>query len=63
MLFNKQSILHCALAGSFIQQRFTQRDLSKRTIVYIIDPATEALSDSLEFKVSDPLGNTGPSHT
>uniref|UniRef100_A0A4W5KXM8 Uncharacterized protein n=1 Tax=Hucho hucho TaxID=62062 RepID=A0A4W5KXM8_9TELE len=38
------------------------RDQSKRTIVYIKDPATEALSDSLEFRVSDPLGNTGPSH-
>ncbi|XP_029615890.1 FRAS1-related extracellular matrix protein 1-like [Salmo trutta] len=38
------------------------RDQSKRTIVYIIDPATEARSDSLEFRVSDPLGNTGPSH-
>uniref|UniRef100_A0A673VRZ1 Fras1 related extracellular matrix 1a n=1 Tax=Salmo trutta TaxID=8032 RepID=A0A673VRZ1_SALTR len=55
--------LENTIKGSFIQQRFTQRDLSKRTIVYIIDPATEALSDSLEFKVSDPLGNTGPSHT
>ncbi|KAM9400758.1 FRAS1-related extracellular matrix protein 1a isoform 1-T2 [Salvelinus alpinus] len=55
--------LENTIKGSFIQKRFTQRDLSKRTIVYIIDPATEALSDSLEFRVSDPLGNTGPSHT
>ncbi|CAB1345182.1 unnamed protein product [Coregonus sp. 'balchen'] len=55
--------LENTIKGSFVQQRFTQRDLSKRTIVYIIDPVTEAMSDSLEFRVSDPLGNTGPSHT
>ncbi|KAJ8008243.1 hypothetical protein DPEC_G00102780 [Dallia pectoralis] len=55
--------LENSVTGSFVQQRFTQRDLNKRTIVYIIDPATEALSDSLEFRVSDHLENTGPPHT
>uniref|UniRef100_A0A6Q2ZGQ8 C-type lectin domain-containing protein n=1 Tax=Esox lucius TaxID=8010 RepID=A0A6Q2ZGQ8_ESOLU len=55
--------LENSATGSFVQQRFTQWDLNRRTIVYVIDPATEALSDSLEFRVSDPLGNTGPSHT
>ncbi|KAL0970327.1 hypothetical protein UPYG_G00240500 [Umbra pygmaea] len=55
--------LENTVTGSFVQQRFTQRDLSKRTIVYIIDPATDALSDSLDFRVSDILGNTSPSHT
>ncbi|XP_040887458.1 FRAS1-related extracellular matrix protein 1a [Toxotes jaculatrix] len=49
--------------GGFVPQRFSQSELSKRTIVYIIDPERESLSDSLEFRVSDPLGNTGPSHT
>ncbi|KAM4612074.1 FRAS1-related extracellular matrix protein 1a [Polymixia lowei] len=49
--------------GDFVQQRFSQTDLNKRTIVYIINAAKESLSDSLEFRVSDPLGNTGPSHT
>lgn len=44
-------------------QRFSQVELNKRNIVYIINPETESLSDSLEFTVSDPLGNTGPPHT
>ncbi|XP_030579126.1 FRAS1-related extracellular matrix protein 1a isoform X2 [Archocentrus centrarchus] len=48
--------------GGFVPQRFFQMELNKRTIVYIISLDTEALSDSLEFRVSDPLGNTGPSH-
>ncbi|XP_071370696.1 FRAS1-related extracellular matrix protein 1a, partial [Centroberyx affinis] len=48
--------------GDFVQQRFSQTDLNKRTIIYIINQAKESLTDSLEFRVSDPLGNTGPSH-
>ncbi|KAM9718007.1 FRAS1-related extracellular matrix protein 1a isoform 1-T1 [Menidia menidia] len=49
--------------GSFVSQRFSQTELNRRTIVYIIDPDSEALADSLEFRVSDPLGNTGTTHT
>ncbi|XP_034712307.1 FRAS1-related extracellular matrix protein 1a isoform X2 [Etheostoma cragini] len=48
--------------GGFVPQRFSQIELTKRTIAYIINPDMESLSDSLEFTVSDPLGNTGPSH-
>ncbi|XP_076828088.1 FRAS1-related extracellular matrix protein 1a isoform X2 [Brachyhypopomus gauderio] len=48
--------------GDFVRQRFTQRDLNRRNILYIINTALEALTDSLEFAVSDLLGNTGPSH-
>ncbi|XP_047425059.1 FRAS1-related extracellular matrix protein 1a isoform X2 [Mugil cephalus] len=48
--------------GRFAPQRFPQVELNKRTIVYVINPDKETLSDSLEFRVSDPLGNTGPSH-
>nr|XP_046236498.1 FRAS1-related extracellular matrix protein 1a isoform X2 [Scatophagus argus] len=48
--------------GGFVPQRFSQKELNKRTIVYIINTERESLSDSLEFRVSDPLGNTGPSH-
>nr|XP_023676697.1 FRAS1-related extracellular matrix protein 1 [Paramormyrops kingsleyae] len=50
-------------SGQFIRQRFTQRDLNRRNILYVINPASSALSDSLEFKVSDPLGNANPTHT
>ncbi|TSL34592.1 FRAS1-related extracellular matrix protein 1 [Bagarius yarrelli] len=54
--------LENATNGGFVRQRFTQRDLNKRNILYIINPSLEALSDSVEFAVSDPLGNTGPPH-
>lgn len=54
------SFLLCA--GGFVPQRFLQMELKKRSIVYIISLDTEAVSDSLEFTVSDLLGNTGPRH-
>ncbi|XP_056318384.1 FRAS1-related extracellular matrix protein 1a [Danio aesculapii] len=49
-------------SGEFVRQRFSQMDLNRRNILYIINSALDALSDSLEFAVSDALGNTGPSH-
>ncbi|XP_031730137.1 FRAS1-related extracellular matrix protein 1a isoform X2 [Anarrhichthys ocellatus] len=48
--------------GGFVPQHFSQMELNKRTIAYIISPDKESLSDSLEFTVSDPLGNMGPPH-
>uniref|UniRef100_A0A3P9KP61 FRAS1-related extracellular matrix protein 1 n=1 Tax=Oryzias latipes TaxID=8090 RepID=A0A3P9KP61_ORYLA len=48
--------------GAFVSRRFSQTDLNRRRIVYIIGPNAESLSDSLEFRVSDLLGNMGPSH-
>ncbi|MBN3273177.1 FREM1 protein, partial [Polyodon spathula] len=45
--------------GDFIRQRFTQKDLNRRHILYVINPSLEALSDSLEVLISDPTGNTG----
>ncbi|XP_066577018.1 FRAS1-related extracellular matrix protein 1a [Amia ocellicauda] len=44
--------------GQFIHHSFTQRDLNRRQILYVIDTALEALSDRLQFQVSDPLGST-----
>lgn len=58
----KKTVFVFALAGGFVPQRFSQIELNKRTIAYIINSDRESLSDSLEFTVSDPLGNTGPSH-
>ncbi|RVE60115.1 hypothetical protein OJAV_G00177700 [Oryzias javanicus] len=48
--------------GGFVSQRFSQTELNKRSIVYVINPNSESLSDSLEFRVSDPVGNMGPAH-
>lgn len=56
-------VLFCfLLLGSFVHRRFSQMELSKKNVVYIINPEKDSLSDSLEFTVSDPLGNTGTSH-
>ncbi|XP_061108114.1 FRAS1-related extracellular matrix protein 1a isoform X1 [Conger conger] len=55
--------LENATTGQFVNQRFTQKDLNRRTILYIISSALEALSDSVEFQVSDPQGNAGSAHT
>ncbi|XP_059394648.1 FRAS1-related extracellular matrix protein 1a [Carassius carassius] len=49
-------------SGEFVRQRFSQKDLNRRNIVYIINSALDALTDSLEFTVADALGNTGASH-
>ncbi|KAK1890048.1 FRAS1-related extracellular matrix protein 1 [Dissostichus eleginoides] len=48
--------------GGFVPHHFSQTELNKRTIAYIINPHRESLTDSLEFTVSDHLGNTGPPH-
>ncbi|XDV17566.1 hypothetical protein PO909_023405 [Leuciscus waleckii] len=48
--------------GEFVRHRFSQRDLNRRNILYIINSALDALTDSLEFAVSDALGKSGPSH-
>ncbi|XP_069482158.1 FRAS1-related extracellular matrix protein 1 [Ambystoma mexicanum] len=46
--------------GGFIQERFTQRDLNRKTILYVIDPAVEVNLDRVELEVLDPEGNTAP---
>ncbi|CAL8384770.1 unnamed protein product [Arctogadus glacialis] len=55
--------LENATRGDFVEHCFSQTDLNRRSIVYVINPAVGSLSDSLEFKVSDPLGNVGAAHT
>uniref|UniRef100_A0A8C1Q760 Fras1 related extracellular matrix 1a n=1 Tax=Cyprinus carpio TaxID=7962 RepID=A0A8C1Q760_CYPCA len=44
-------------SGEFVRQRFSQKDLNRRNIVYIINSALDALTDSLEFAVSDAMCN------
>ncbi|KAJ8382093.1 hypothetical protein SKAU_G00028710 [Synaphobranchus kaupii] len=55
--------LENATTGQFVNQRFTQKDLNRRILLYIINSALEALSDSVQFQVSDPQGNAGAPHT
>ncbi|KAG2466922.1 FREM1 protein, partial [Polypterus senegalus] len=44
------SYLENVTTGELIQRRFTQKDLNRRTIRYIIKPFLGAVSDSVEFQ-------------
>lgn len=46
--------------GEFIHEQFSQKDLSRKTILYIINPSLQVNSDILEFQAMDPTGNTAP---
>ncbi|XP_032758261.1 FRAS1-related extracellular matrix protein 1 isoform X2 [Rattus rattus] len=46
--------------GEFIHEQFSQKDLSRKTILYIINPSLHVNSDILEFQAMDPTGNTAP---
>lgn len=61
-LFSAAIRPHPAPAGALVSGRFTQLEVNRKSIVYIIQPDNQALEDSLDFQVSDVLGNTGPSH-
>ncbi|XP_062936951.1 FRAS1-related extracellular matrix protein 1-like isoform X1 [Cynocephalus volans] len=44
--------------GEFIYEKFTQKDLNSKTILYIINPSLEVNSDTVEFQIMDPTGNS-----
>ncbi|XP_077004281.1 FRAS1-related extracellular matrix protein 1 isoform X12 [Tamandua tetradactyla] len=44
--------------GEFIREKFSQKDLNSKTILYIINPSLEVNSDILEFQIMDPAGNS-----
>ncbi|KAM9206762.1 FRAS1-related extracellular matrix protein 1 isoform 2-T2 [Dugong dugon] len=46
--------------GEFIHEKFTQKDLNSKTILYIINPSLEVNSDVVEFQIMDPTGNSAP---
>ncbi|XP_018615142.2 FRAS1-related extracellular matrix protein 1a isoform X3 [Scleropages formosus] len=54
--------LENASTGQFIRHGFTQRDLSRRIVLYVISLESEALSDSLQFQVLSPLRNHSLPH-
>ncbi|KAG8130545.1 hypothetical protein E2320_017171, partial [Naja naja] len=39
-------------------EQFSQKDLNRKTIFYVIDPYWEENSDDLEFQVVDPEGHS-----
>uniref|UniRef100_A0A2K6GRG7 FRAS1 related extracellular matrix 1 n=1 Tax=Propithecus coquereli TaxID=379532 RepID=A0A2K6GRG7_PROCO len=44
--------------GEFIREKFSQKDLNSKTILYIINPSLEVNSDIMEFQIMDPTGNS-----
>ncbi|XP_059839500.1 FRAS1-related extracellular matrix protein 1b [Hypanus sabinus] len=44
--------------GEHIQGTFTQKNVDRREIRYIINPSIDLTSDSFEFKISDSAGNS-----
>ncbi|XP_032736459.1 FRAS1-related extracellular matrix protein 1 [Lontra canadensis] len=44
--------------GEFIHEKFIQKDLNSKTILYIISPSLEVHSDIMEFQIMDPTGNS-----
>lgn len=50
-------------AGAYIRGRFTQRDVGRRAVVFVLPADVEATSDSFQFRLTDPAGNTAPPET
>ncbi|XP_010855329.1 PREDICTED: FRAS1-related extracellular matrix protein 1 isoform X3 [Bison bison bison] len=50
--------LENSTTGEFIHEKFSQKDLNSKTILYIINPSLEVNSDTMEFQVMDPTGNS-----
>ncbi|XP_042548895.1 FRAS1-related extracellular matrix protein 1 isoform X1 [Dipodomys spectabilis] len=44
--------------GEFIHEKFSQKDLNSKTILYMINPSLEVNSDFMELQVTDPTGNS-----
>ncbi|KAM5299128.1 FRAS1-related extracellular matrix protein 1 [Ctenodactylus gundi] len=49
--------------GEFIREKFSQKDLNSKTILYVINPSLEVNSDSIDFQVTDPTGNSAAPQT
>ncbi|XP_002915978.2 FRAS1-related extracellular matrix protein 1 isoform X13 [Ailuropoda melanoleuca] len=50
--------LENATTGEFILEKFIQKDLNSKTILYIINSSLEVNSDIMEFQITDPTGNS-----
>ncbi|KAM6962497.1 FRAS1-related extracellular matrix protein 1b [Aplochiton taeniatus] len=50
--------LENTLTGSYIKGRFTQKDVNQRAVLYILPTDMEVTGDSIEFRLTDPAGNT-----
>ncbi|XP_013371842.1 PREDICTED: FRAS1-related extracellular matrix protein 1 isoform X2 [Chinchilla lanigera] len=44
--------------GELICEKFSQKDLNSKTVLYIVNPSLEVNSDIMEFQIMDPAGNS-----
>ncbi|KAA0712127.1 FRAS1-related extracellular matrix protein 1 [Triplophysa tibetana] len=44
--------------GAYIKGRFTQKDVNQKAVRYVVPVDMEVTSDSYEFQITDPAGNT-----
>lgn len=58
ILFASMKLISFFFVGEFIREKFIQKDLNSKTIVYIINPSLEVNSDVIEFQIMDPTGNS-----
>nr|XP_057929904.1 FRAS1-related extracellular matrix protein 1b [Doryrhamphus excisus] len=49
--------LENTLTGAYIKGRFTQRDVERRSVVFVLPTDMEVTADSFQFGLSDPAGN------
>lgn len=48
------------LPGASIRGRFTQQDVDRRAVAYIIPAEVAVTNDSFHFRLTDPAGNSAP---
>ncbi|KAK7889207.1 hypothetical protein WMY93_024767 [Mugilogobius chulae] len=48
------------LTGSYIQTRFTQKDINQKSVVYLLPVDIDVTKDNFLFVLSDPAGNSLP---
>ncbi|XP_069818077.1 FRAS1-related extracellular matrix protein 1 isoform X2 [Dendropsophus ebraccatus] len=53
----QRGYLENVISGKFITDQFTQKDVSSRSLLYIVKPSADVCEDSMEFEVTDPSGN------
>ncbi|XP_023194698.1 FRAS1-related extracellular matrix protein 1-like isoform X1 [Xiphophorus maculatus] len=54
--------LENAATGSTISRRFTQRDLDRRSVLYVVPVDVDVTADGFWFRLVDPAGNEAPPH-
>ncbi|XP_034035201.1 FRAS1-related extracellular matrix protein 1b [Thalassophryne amazonica] len=50
--------LENVVTGAYIKGRFTQKDVDRRAVTFIVPANTEVTADSFQFMLTDPAGNT-----